>query len=113
VHDPRALWLQSPETGLRVTWLGHSTMLLEVHGVRIPDRPGVRRSGSPVSFMGPKRFQGMIGLADRWSEFAPHSRFALSQQAGSALRSSLTIDLESRLHRLRAIPIHCGVQRRR
>src|SRR5688500_1783307 len=35
VLDPRAAWQRSPDTGLRITWLGHSTMLLELDGARI------------------------------------------------------------------------------
>src|SRR5688500_11424330 len=33
--DPREWWLKPPETGLRATWLGHSTLLLEIDGVRV------------------------------------------------------------------------------
>jgi len=55
-HDPRETWLRGPETGLRVTWLGHSTLLLEIDGVRILTDPVFGDRASPVSFMGPKRF---------------------------------------------------------
>src|SRR5688572_8606916 len=33
--DPRPSWPTPPETGLRATWLGHSTVLLEVDGLRV------------------------------------------------------------------------------
>ena len=55
-HEPRPIWEHAPETGLRVTWLGHSTLLLEVDGVRILTDPVFGERASPVSFMGPKRF---------------------------------------------------------
>src|SRR5262245_40608814 len=37
--DPRADWSKPPETGLRATWLGHSTLLLEVDGARLLTDP--------------------------------------------------------------------------
>jgi L-ascorbate metabolism protein UlaG (beta-lactamase superfamily) len=43
-----------PET-LRVTWLGHSCLIIEIDGKRILTDPVFRRA-SPVQFMGPKRF---------------------------------------------------------
>src|SRR5262249_38954170 len=46
-----------PETGLRATWLGHSTVLLEVDGLRVLTDPVWGPRASPVSFAGPKRFQ--------------------------------------------------------
>lgn len=56
VHDPLQHWLRAPETGLRVSWLGHSTLWLEVDGVRILTDPVFGNRASPVGFMGPKRF---------------------------------------------------------
>src|SRR3984893_9214896 len=32
---PLGAWAEKPQSGLRVTWLGHSTMLIEIDGVRI------------------------------------------------------------------------------
>ena len=55
-HDPLSVWKAVPQSGLRVTWLGHSTLLLEVDGLRILTDPVFGERASPVSFMGPKRF---------------------------------------------------------
>jgi L-ascorbate metabolism protein UlaG (beta-lactamase superfamily) len=56
VLDPRPSWQRPPESGLRVTWLGHSTLLLEVDGVRVLTDPVWGERVSPVGFAGPKRF---------------------------------------------------------
>lgn len=56
VRDPRAAWLARPETGLRVTWLGHSTLVVELDGVRVLTDPVWGERVSPVGFAGPKRF---------------------------------------------------------
>jgi L-ascorbate metabolism protein UlaG (beta-lactamase superfamily) len=45
-----------PASGLRVTWLGHSTTLLEIDGRRVLIDPVWSERASPVSFAGPKRF---------------------------------------------------------
>jgi L-ascorbate metabolism protein UlaG (beta-lactamase superfamily) len=55
--DPRPAWSRPPETGFRATWLGHSTVLLEVDGVRILTDPVWGERASPLGFAGPKRFQ--------------------------------------------------------
>ncbi|MDC0716634.1 MBL fold metallo-hydrolase [Nannocystis bainbridge] len=55
--DPRAAWSRRPDTGLRATWLGHSTVLLEIGGVRILTDPVWGERASPLGFAGPKRFQ--------------------------------------------------------
>jgi len=55
--DPVARWSRKPETALRATWLGHSTVLLEMDGVRILTDPVWGNRASPVTFAGPKRFQ--------------------------------------------------------
>ncbi len=54
--DPRATWKTAPETGLRVTWLGHSTLFFEIDGARILTDPVWTQRASPVPFAGPKRF---------------------------------------------------------
>jgi L-ascorbate metabolism protein UlaG (beta-lactamase superfamily) len=54
---PGPLWSRAPETGLRATWLGHSTVLLEVDGRRVLTDPVWGDRASPVSFAGPRRFQ--------------------------------------------------------
>lgn len=57
VESPLEPWTRPVETGLRVTWLGHSTTLLEIDGVRVLTDPVVWSERiSPFSFMGPKRF---------------------------------------------------------
>jgi L-ascorbate metabolism protein UlaG (beta-lactamase superfamily) len=54
--DPREVWARPGETGLRVTWLGHSTALLEVDGVTVLTDPVFGARASPVSWAGPRRF---------------------------------------------------------
>jgi L-ascorbate metabolism protein UlaG (beta-lactamase superfamily) len=56
VHDPRITWGRSPETGLRVTWFGHSSLLFEIDGARVLVDPVWTQRASPVPFAGPKRF---------------------------------------------------------
>ena len=55
--NPLARWARPVETGLRATWLGHSTVLLEVDGARVLTDPVWGERVSPLSFVGPKRFQ--------------------------------------------------------
>lgn len=45
-----------PASGLRVTWLGHSSVLIEIDGKRILTDPVWGERAFPISFMGPKRF---------------------------------------------------------
>lgn len=62
--SPLEAWTRAPETGLRATWLGHSTVLVEIDGVRVLTDPVWGERASPYSFAGPKRFQPVpIGLA--------------------------------------------------
>ncbi len=56
LDDPRGAWRVAAETGLRVTWLGHSTLLFEIDGARILVDPVWTARASPVPFAGPKRF---------------------------------------------------------
>lgn len=56
IERPHEAWTKRPETGLRVTWLGHSTTLVEIDGYRVLTDPVWSDRISPVSFVGPKRF---------------------------------------------------------
>jgi L-ascorbate metabolism protein UlaG (beta-lactamase superfamily) len=45
-----------PASGLRVSWLGHSTLLIEIDGQRYLTDPVWSARTSPVQWAGPKRF---------------------------------------------------------
>ncbi len=61
--DPAALAPQGER--LRATWLGHSTVLLEVDGHLLITDPVFAERAAPVSFAGPKRFHAPpLALAD-------------------------------------------------
>ncbi|MBS0393873.1 MAG: MBL fold metallo-hydrolase [Proteobacteria bacterium] len=55
--DPRDAWRRAPGSRLRATWLGHSTVLLEIDGARILTDPVWGPRASPTRFLGPRRFQ--------------------------------------------------------
>jgi L-ascorbate metabolism protein UlaG (beta-lactamase superfamily) len=55
--SPRAAWSQAPGSGLRVTWLGHSTVLIEIDGYVVLTDPVWGPRASPSRLIGPKRFQ--------------------------------------------------------
>ena len=55
--DPRSIWTRTPATDLRVTWLGHSTVLIEVAGQTILTDPVWGKRVSPTRGVGPRRFQ--------------------------------------------------------
>lgn len=55
--DPRDAWGAKPASGLRATWLGHSTVLIEIDGWRVLTDPVWGPRASPTRLAGPKRFQ--------------------------------------------------------
>jgi L-ascorbate metabolism protein UlaG (beta-lactamase superfamily) len=55
--DPRPMWARPAATGLRATWLGHSTVLIEIDGVHVLTDPVWGPRASPSRLAGPKRFQ--------------------------------------------------------
>jgi L-ascorbate metabolism protein UlaG (beta-lactamase superfamily) len=46
----------SPGSGLRITWMGHSTSLVEIDGVRLLIDPVWDERAAPTQWSGPKRF---------------------------------------------------------
>lgn len=55
--DPLATWSKPPGSGLRATWLGHSTVLIEIDGLRVLTDPVWGPRASPSRLIGPRRFQ--------------------------------------------------------
>src|SRR5688500_6521581 len=55
--NPLDTWRAPPQSGLRATWLGHSTVLVEIDGWRVLTDPVWGPRASPTRFVGPKRFQ--------------------------------------------------------
>ncbi|WP_457417573.1 MBL fold metallo-hydrolase [Roseateles sp. P5_E7] len=55
--NPLDAWLKPTDTGLRATWLGHSTVLIEIDGLRVLTDPVWGKRASPSQLAGPKRFQ--------------------------------------------------------
>jgi len=51
-----SVYATAPESGLRVTWMGHSSLLLEIDGLRVLVDPVWDDRASPMRWAGPKRF---------------------------------------------------------
>src|ERR1700722_11421155 len=51
-----SIYATAPESGLRVTWMGHSSLLVEIDGVRLLMDPGWGERASPMRWAGQKRF---------------------------------------------------------
>jgi L-ascorbate metabolism protein UlaG (beta-lactamase superfamily) len=64
IERPHAAWASAAETGLRATWLGHSTVVLELDGKRVLTDPVFGNRVSPVSFLGPRRFHPVPATLD-------------------------------------------------
>ena len=55
-HTPASRFATPPASGLRLTWLGHSTTLIEIDGRRVLTDPIWSKRASPFSWIGPQRF---------------------------------------------------------
>lgn len=56
VLNPVPVWNTKPMTGMRITWLGHSALFLEIDGARILIDPMFGKYAAPVAFLGRRRF---------------------------------------------------------
>lgn len=62
---PASRFAAPPPSGLRVTWFGHSSTLVEIDGQRILTDPIWSHRAAPYSSVGPKRWYGpLIPLAE-------------------------------------------------
>lgn len=55
-HVDATLFETGPSSGLRFTWLGHATTLLEIDGTRVLTDPMWGERASPLSWLGPRRY---------------------------------------------------------
>lgn len=55
LSDPRA-YMTEPRSGLRVTWFGHASSLVEIDGIRVLIDPVWDERAAPTQWAGPKRF---------------------------------------------------------
>jgi L-ascorbate metabolism protein UlaG (beta-lactamase superfamily) len=53
--DPR-VFATSPQSGLRITWFGHASSLVEIDGARVLIDPVWDERAAPTRWAGPKRF---------------------------------------------------------
>ncbi|WP_276482468.1 MBL fold metallo-hydrolase [Paraflavitalea pollutisoli] len=64
-HTDTSIYRIPPATGLRITWIGHSSLLIEIDGKRILTDPVWSKRASFSAFVGPRRFFAPpIALAD-------------------------------------------------
>ncbi len=56
IERPHDAWQRRPDSGFRATWLGHSTVLLELDGRCVLTDPVFANNVGPTSFIGPRRF---------------------------------------------------------
>ena len=55
-HTDPKIYATPPASGLRITWMGHATSLVEIDGVRILVDPVWDERAAPTTWAGPKRF---------------------------------------------------------
>jgi L-ascorbate metabolism protein UlaG (beta-lactamase superfamily) len=55
-HTNAATYRNPPASGLRLTWMGHSSTLVEIDGARLLIDPVWDERAAPVAWAGPKRF---------------------------------------------------------
>jgi L-ascorbate metabolism protein UlaG (beta-lactamase superfamily) len=55
-HTDHRVFATSPHSGLRITWMGHSTSLVEIDGIRLLIDPVWDERSAPTQWAGPKRF---------------------------------------------------------
>jgi L-ascorbate metabolism protein UlaG (beta-lactamase superfamily) len=56
VPGDRTRFAAPPPSGLRVTWMGHSSVLVEIDGLRVLTDPVWSERASPFGWVGPRRF---------------------------------------------------------
>jgi L-ascorbate metabolism protein UlaG (beta-lactamase superfamily) len=55
-HTDTRIYATPPKSGLRITWFGHSSLLVEIDGMRVLIDPVWDERAAPTTWTGPKRF---------------------------------------------------------
>jgi L-ascorbate metabolism protein UlaG (beta-lactamase superfamily) len=93
-----------PSSGLRVTWLGHSSVLVEIDGVVVLTDPIFSERLSPLGFIGPKRFFPSPLSVD---ELPPIDAVVISHDHYDHLDQASVIELLPRVRRF-VMPLGVG-----
>ncbi len=94
--DPR-IYATSPQSGLRITWFGHNSSLVEIDGARVLIDPVWDERAAPTRWTGPKRFfmppNSLEDLPSIDAVLISHNHYDHWEQAPfSALRKSEPCD---------------------
>ncbi|MDD9967926.1 MAG: MBL fold metallo-hydrolase [Myxococcales bacterium] len=104
VHARRATDFPALQGALAVTWLGHSSLLIELDGTRVLTDPVFSQRASPLSFAGPTRFHPVpIAVA----ELPEVEAVVLSHDHYDHLDMDTIIALNSRVDRF-VVPLGLG-----
>ncbi len=99
--EPSTRLERPPASGLRVTWLGHSTTLIEIDGVTFLTDPQWSERASPSTLVGPRRFHPPPLALDR----LPHlDAVLISHDHYDHLDAKTVIALAAR-----GVPFHVGL----
>ena len=78
-HTDPIAYATPPGSGLRITWIGHATSIVEIDGVRILLDPVWDERASPTAWSGPQRFfpapLGLAGLPNLDAVVVSHDHY--------------------------------------
>lgn len=97
-------FIVAPQKGLRVSWFGHSSVLIEIDGYRVLTDPVWSNRTSPISFIGPKRF---FAPPLPLNELPPLDAVVISHDHFDHLDKNTILALKNRVS-LFAVPLGVG-----
>lgn len=118
--DPR-IYMTPPNSGLRVTWIGHATSLVEIDGMRVLIDPVWDERAAPTTWTGPKRFfpaplelrdlpplDAILISHDHYDHLGAGTVRILAKHAAAERARWITpLGVGKLLHRFGVAPAHC------